>query len=186
MSVASDGNRAGGERVAVSCGEPPAASAGGSGPRTGRPRASSGERRAAQRRRRPARASRWRARSLRRPQPRGCRLQRAPFPASAAANGRSPPDGRHGVPDAAKTTSVGERASVSNPVRSKSSWIVVPRRRPRARNRAAVSRSGAAGAARARCTASSGPHASEIECTSLTSNCGSASSRARIRARPAG
>ena len=42
-------------------------------------------------------------------------------PGFAASKGANPPDGRHGVPDAAKTTSVAERVSVSNPVQSKSS-----------------------------------------------------------------
>ncbi len=93
MSVASDGNRARGgsvSRSASSTAPRLAATAGGSGPRTARPRASSVERIGVPTRRRPGYASRWRARSLRPLQPRGCRLQRAPFPASPSRSGRQP------------------------------------------------------------------------------------------------
>ena len=140
--------------LSVRCGQPPAASAGGSSPRTGRPRASSGERRVERQRRPPAPGSRWRARSLRRPPPPGCRSQRAPSPRRPHRTAVIRPTGATASRTQRPPCSVGERASVSKPVRSKSSSTVVSRRRPRTRNRAAVSRSGAAGAARARRTAS--------------------------------
>ena len=134
MSVASDDSTEPRRRPlsAISCRQPLAATAAGSGPRTGRPRASSGETRAAHASstashtglggEHTASGDGYRAEvggNLHRPRlGRGERPQTAGRPPRASRTPRRP-------------TSVGARAIVSKPVRSKSSWIVVPRRKPR-------------------------------------------------------